>query len=192
MQSKGIRYSRRVRIVNLVFPHFYQSLSVFQLTACRCGNEERLCFGNGDTDNQIQDALSDWHEGCDSQINFTVTTPALSTITVPYDPKFCTKVISWCASGSVEQQKCVTSYAAVSDQSSCYCAPKLLSLDYSCMYLNNASCVLTPAALSNMPAYGFCSNFQSVLGSLTDVKWTPNLTASRSSSNIVIDYRSNH
>jgi hypothetical protein len=139
------------------------------LTVSRCGNEERVCAGNGNGDNQVQDTLSDWHIGCDSHVNFTVTTPALSTITATYDPRICTNLVTWCGSASVELQRCTTDYTSVADVSSCLCAPELLSLEYSCNYVGNASCLQTNAALSNMAAYTYCANFQSVLGSITDV-----------------------
>jgi hypothetical protein len=144
------------------------------LTACRCGNEERLCFGNGESDNSVEDTVSDWHEGCDSHVSSTITTPALSTITASYDARICTNLVSWCGGVSVGIEKCTTDYTSVSDISSCLCAPPLLSLEYSCMYVGNASCIQTNAALSNIPAYSFCSNFESVLGNLPNVQKHPN------------------
>lgn len=40
----------------------------------------------------------------------------------------------------------------------------MLSLDYTCEYLNNKSCLLTTADLTNLGFYPFCSNLLDVLG----------------------------
>jgi hypothetical protein len=117
--------------------------------------------------------MSDWHDGCDDHISFTVTTPPLATITASYNPNFCSNLVTWCASGSSEVERCDTAYSAHAERSSCLCAPELLSLEYSCLYVGNVSCVQTSAALSNIAAYNYCSNFQSVIGNLPNVRQDP-------------------
>jgi hypothetical protein len=136
----------------------------------RCENEQRLCYGNGDLDNQAQDLASAWHSGCDGHISFTPTTPAISSITVTNDAaKVCTTFAAQCASASAAIGRCKTDYSSSSAQSSCFCAPQLQAMEYSCAYLGNVTCLKTSATLSNLPAYGYCSNFQEVIGELVNV-----------------------
>lgn len=135
----------------------------------RCKNEERICFGNGNLDNQWESIANSWHSGCDAAISFRPTTPALSTITSTYDAQVCVKYASACASGTRELSSCFNGYTASADRSSCICAPKIQSIAYTCQYLGNITCQLTTAALSNLFAYSSCSNYQSVMANITAV-----------------------
>jgi hypothetical protein len=128
----------------------------------------RLCFGNDDYDNVIEDAVSDWHTGCDEYMAASVTTPVISTITSAVDNvAACTSMLSACATLSAEVEKCEAGIAA--SASACICAPKVISAEYNCEFVGNVSCVQTSGVLSEMVAYSFCSNFQSVIGGAINV-----------------------
>jgi len=132
-----------------------------------CESEERLCVGNSDPDPSIQTGIDQWHSICDGRISFTPTTPPISSVTAPYDDKYCLTAESACASVADANSACSISYAGKSQSkiySSCLCQPSILSLEYTCAFLGNISCQQTSAALSNLPDYRFCSNLVSVLG----------------------------
>jgi hypothetical protein len=128
-----------------------------------CDSEERLCLGSDVNDGSFQTYIRSWHSACDDVITFSPTTPALSSITVPYDPKFCNTVLSSCARASISAAGCDGSYTG-QQYSSCICQPPLFSLQYTCEFLGNTSCLLTTAALTGMAAYGLCPNLVDVLG----------------------------
>lgn len=136
------------------------------LTVSSCESEMRLCSGNTDLDGDMQAELQVWNSACDREISFSPTTPILSSLTTTYDAEFCTSVASMCQVGEVELQSCSISYLGKDIQkwSSCYCAPSLLSAEYSCNFIANISCLATPATLTDMEQYGYCDNFLSVLG----------------------------
>jgi hypothetical protein len=148
-----------------------------------CENEDRLCFFNQDLDSSAQEFLANWHSDCDAFITFSPTTPVLSTLSVTANPDFCTSLFSSCASASYEIEECSSSFpspSAIISQISCVCNTKILSLAYQCEYVNNASCQLTSATLSNVFGYSFCSNFGSYFAtatvSLTNIASSSDLT----------------
>lgn len=128
-----------------------------------------MCFGNDNNDDSVQTGINQWHSVCDKKITFTPTTPPITSLASTYlGADFCTTAFSACEQGNQLAQQCSRSYSgSVSQFSSCYCQPQLLSLQYTCLFLGNTSCEAEPATLSNMPQYKYCSNFGSVLGSNT-------------------------
>ncbi len=84
-----------------------------------------------------------------------------------YDAAYCVYTVrAACASAKMSHANCNAQYTG-SAYSSCSCQPELLSLDYTCLYLGNVSCLLTDVALTNIAAYSGCENGPSVLDSLT-------------------------
>jgi hypothetical protein len=131
-----------------------------------CENEQRLCFGNDDNDGSLQTGIDQWHSACDTEITFSPTTPIVTSLTATYNQDFCNTAGSACASGNDLASQCSLSYTNLGAHfSSCFCQPELLSLQYTCLYQLNTSCLAEPAALTNIPAYNFCDNAASVLGS---------------------------
>ena len=131
-----------------------------------CESEARLCLGNDDGDGSMQTAIDEWHSACDKEITFSPTTPVVTSLTATDNNQdFCNTVGSACASGIDLASQCSLSYTSLGAFSSCYCQPELLSLQYTCLYQANTSCFGEPAALTNIPAYNFCDNAASVLGS---------------------------
>ena len=132
-----------------------------------CESEQRLCYGNDNLDQLMQSELEIWNSACDSKITFSPTTPVLSSLASTYDEQYCTSAASACQIGVAGLQSCSISYLGKDAQkySSCYCAPSLLSAEYTCGFLGNASCMQIPATLTNLIQHKYCDNFMSVLGS---------------------------
>jgi hypothetical protein len=130
-----------------------------------CGSEERLCYGNNNLDGGYKSELQLWNSACDDKITFSPTTPVLSSLTATYDEQYCTSAASACQDGEAGLQACSISYLGkdVQKYSSCYCAPSLLSAEYTCGFLGNTSCEQIPATLTNMVQYKYCDNFLEVL-----------------------------
>lgn len=114
-----------------------------------------------------------WHSVCDTYINFTPTTPVLSSLTATRNNNFCrSDVIHNCLSASASNEQCSPLADNPSAHSSCLCQPPLILNFYTCLFLGNASCqVGTTAALTNIPLYTFCSNAPEVIATAT-VCWS--------------------
>jgi hypothetical protein len=135
----------------------------------RCDSELRVCLGNGDIDGAFQPELMSWHSVCDGKLSATLTTPPISSITASFNVDFCTTIFSSCQSMEYELQKCSLSYTR-QKYSSCICQSKLYSLEYTCEYIGNTSCVRTTAAVTDIVLYSYCSDFSQVFwgsGSIT-------------------------
>jgi hypothetical protein len=130
-----------------------------------CESELRLCLDSDDGDGSLQTAIDEWHSACDLEITFSPTTPVVTSLTATYNQDFCNAAGSACASEADLISQCSLSYTNLGQFSSCYCQPELLSLQYTCLYQLNTSCFGEPAALTDIPAYNFCNNAASVLGS---------------------------
>ena len=131
-----------------------------------CESELHLCLDSDDDDGSLQTAIAEWHSACDIEITFSLTTPVVTSLTATYNDDFCSAAGSACASEADLISQCSLSHTTLGAQfSSCYCQPELLSLQYTCEYLLNTSCFGEPAALTDIPAYNFCDNAASVLGS---------------------------
>jgi hypothetical protein len=137
---------------------------LLRLIYVSCENEQRLCLGNDDIDGYFQPEIETWHSLCDGKISFTPTTPPLWSITASYNVDFCTTVFSSCESASQVAEDCAISNTG-QQYLSCFCQPSVLSMEYTCEFLGNTSCVQTSAALTNLAAYGYCTNLLAVLGS---------------------------
>ena len=132
-----------------------------------CDSEERLCLGSGaEPDPHLSNEVSVWHSECDPIINYTPTTPVISSITASYNVNYCLTVDQNCESLTQQRGICTNEYdqsSAAASLTSCLCQPPLLTLAYDCSILGNVSCIQVPAALSNMAEYGHCSNLNAVL-----------------------------
>jgi hypothetical protein len=132
-----------------------------------CNDEERICQGSPALDSMFQSMAADWHSGCDGHGSFTPTTPSLSTIPASLSRPVlgCPDVQSACNIWGALQTSCSLSYyTSLAQLSSCNCVPQMLSLNYACEFVGNASCLHTSAALTNLVLSGFCTNFDAVLG----------------------------
>ena len=107
---------------------------------------------------------------------FATVVPLLPSLHHPYRPSplhviqtSTPKSTTPCQSGQYSQQECHSSYPKQPVSfSSCFCEPALLSMDYTCLYLQNVSCFSTPAALTNLAGvYPYCTNLFQVLGSVS-------------------------
>ncbi|KAF2098859.1 hypothetical protein NA57DRAFT_56497 [Rhizodiscina lignyota] len=147
-----------------------------------CESEQRLCFGNGDLDNTAEQFVDTWHSACDKKITFTPTTPSVSSITASYNVQYCTTMFAACASASIANQACESSFTIPSERVSCFCQAPLLANEYTCAYLGNVSCIQTEAALSRIPGYSICPNFESVVGGLANATATTTASGGSSSS----------
>ena len=131
-----------------------------------CDSEERLCLGNGaEPDPHLSQEVSIWHSECDPIINYTPTTPIISSITASYNLDYCLTADQNCESLTQQRDVCTDDYdqGPAASLTSCLCQPPLLTLAYECSILGNVSCIQVPAALSNMAEYGKCSNLNAVL-----------------------------
>ena len=157
--ERPVRVSRHPRIIHLSISRHESCLNII-----RCESEQRICFGNDRLDPVFETGISVWHSICDPLITFTPTTAPISTIVRTWDPDVCTTAHSAC-----DKQNALIS--SCSDHSKgtaffpCVCQPSILSLQYTCEFIGNVSCLLTSAATTNMAAYHFCSNLPAVLGS---------------------------
>jgi hypothetical protein len=117
-------------------------------------------------DADFQTGVYNWSTICAPVTTAAITTPVVSPIIVSADPKFCAiTLFSACQSASVSLDECDSSYSG-QNFFSCACEPAMLSLHYTCEFLGNISCFHSPAALTNMPDYTFCTDLVSVLGPL--------------------------
>jgi len=129
-----------------------------------CESEVRLCFLDTRLDLTYQTALSLWHSLCNTFTTFPTTTPTLSTISASYDALCGDSAIGEaCATARLLFDDCSSSFSAPNLLTSCVCQPQFLSLDYSCEYLGNTSCLGIPATVEELVGYG-CSNFGAVIG----------------------------
>lgn len=130
-----------------------------------CNSEQRLCLGNNEVDIHFEQPLSIWHSECDDKVNYSPTTPVLSSITASYDVNVCRTVDLECESLTRERVACTQTYVEGQEAvlTSCLCAPPVLSLAYSCSVLGNVSCIQAPAHLTQMAEYGHCANLMNVL-----------------------------
>ena len=126
------------------------------LTIGSCNSEERLCLGSDSMDDDFTDDYYSWSSWCDPVVNYTPTTPVLSSITAPYDVSYCLTASSACYSMTASRSGCTQSDMA--SASSCLCAPAVLSLEYTCSVLGNVSCVQVPAHLDQMSGWSYCTN----------------------------------
>ncbi|KAN0089840.1 hypothetical protein V8E51_018419 [Hyaloscypha variabilis] len=130
-----------------------------------CESEMRVCYEGDSLDDDYQSALSSWHSLCDTFLpsTLTVTTPPLSQITENYLAT-CQAEQDACSTMQLLQDNCDNSFTeANAAYTSCLCQPRWLSLDYTCEFEGNRSCLGVPATLSNMIGYD-CPNFQDVIG----------------------------
>jgi hypothetical protein len=131
-----------------------------------CDSEERLCLGTGElVDSHLSQQVSFWHSECDDKVNYTPTTPIISSITASYNIDYCNTVKLNCNSLTQERVLCDNIYQTgpAASLTSCLCQPPLLTLAYDCSILGNVSCIQVPAALTNMAEYEHCSNLNAVL-----------------------------
>ena len=127
----------------------------------RCDNEDRLCQGNPAPDMFYSHYVDDFHSICDQYTSFPFTVPPVSSLTTTIQPGHCTPFVSACASGTQFDLACSQSYTGP-QLDDCLCAPEVLSLQYTCLYLGNVSCRGVPAALSNIPGWGVCSGYSTI------------------------------
>lgn len=131
-----------------------------------CNNEERLCLGSTAIDSDFQNDYNCWHSVCDPIINYTPTSPQYSSITAPYDLNYCLTAQAACTQMSASRSQCALEYNSgdpTTSVSSCLCAPPVLSLEYTCSFLQNISCAQVPAHLSQIAGWTFCENLPDVL-----------------------------
>ncbi|KAK3939011.1 hypothetical protein QBC46DRAFT_388881 [Diplogelasinospora grovesii] len=134
-----------------------------------CESELQVCLqadGTDGTDGSLQAGVYSWHSLCDAYVStsFTPTTPVLSSIGTSFD-QFCVETAEpVCQSAKKSFDICTNSITnAAQISASCVCQPAFLSLDYTCEYLGNISCLATSATMSELIGYG-CSNFAQVVG----------------------------
>jgi hypothetical protein len=132
---------------------------------CRCESEMRVCFESDRLDINYEEALSLWHSLCNTFTTFSPSTPPVSVISSNYDA-FCidNNLHSACATAQLLSDQCESSFSSDNGGfTSCLCQPRFLSLDYSCEYLGNTSCLGIPATMSNLIGYP-CPNFAPIIG----------------------------
>jgi len=130
-----------------------------------CESEMRLCFESDRLDTTYEEALSLWHSLCNTFTTFSASTPPVSVVSASYDI-FCgdNGVQSACTTASLLFDQCTSSFSSNNARfTSCLCQPRFLSLDYSCEYLGNTSCLGIPATAPNMVGYP-CPNFAEIIG----------------------------
>lgn len=145
-----------------------QSRIIYRSNAlCSCNNEERLCLPQSASqiDAGFIDDYSSWHKWCDPVVLYHPTTPVLSSITVTYDANACPAASTACLQMFYSRSQCQLTGQIddITAQSSCLCAPAVLSLEYTCSVLGNVSCLQIPAHLESMTGYSYCSNIRQVL-----------------------------
>lgn len=131
---------------------------------CRCESEMRLCFEDNSLDDTYQSALSLWHSLCNTFITFSPTTPAVSAINTSYDALCGNAIEEDCTTAQIILEQCSNSHTDNVLFTSCLCQPQFLSLDYTCEFLGNTSCLGVPATLSSLAGYQICPNFGEIIG----------------------------
>jgi hypothetical protein len=137
----------------------------FFLILNRCEYELQRCFLGNELDSTFDEGIEKWDSLCGNYVTFTPTTPAASAFT-DHPDQLCQEVKSACQTAGNLLDECSTYKYDLdtSSFSSCTCQPRLLRQEYSCLYIGNASCLVTEVALSNLPGYSQCDNFPSVIG----------------------------
>ena len=136
------------------------------MPASSCNNEERLCLGAKIIDYGFVNYYNCWYSICDPIIRHTPTLPPLSSITAPYNSNFCKTASSACVEMKDSRSLCEIAYTSgepTTSVSKCFCSPPVLSLEYTCSFLGNISCLQVPAHFTRMTGWTICSNFDSVL-----------------------------
>ncbi|KAH7263813.1 hypothetical protein BKA59DRAFT_431376 [Fusarium tricinctum] len=130
-----------------------------------CEYELQRCFLGNELDSTFDEGIEKWDSLCGSYVTFTPTTPAASAFT-DHPDQLCQEVKRACQTAKNLLDECSTYKYDLdtSTFSSCTCQPRLLRQEYSCLYVGNASCLVTEVALSNLPGYSECDNFPSVIG----------------------------
>lgn len=131
-----------------------------------CNNEERLCIGATSLDYDFRNDYNCWYSICDHFISHTPSLAPLSSITAPYDVAFCTTARDACREMKNSRSLCQIGYTRgdpTASASSCFCSPPVLSLEYTCSFLGNISCIQVPGHFTRMTGWTLCENFEDVL-----------------------------
>jgi len=124
-----------------------------------CESEYRLCLDSYEEDTEMQQVLANWHSECDTFINFSPTTPVLSTPTFTIMNPICDNIDSICTFGGSITRACKETYTAdsqASSLSSCLCQSSLLSAASVCEYDGNITCLDYPATLTSIDLWILC------------------------------------
>ena len=131
-----------------------------------CNNEQRLCLGATSIDYGYTNDYNCWYSICDPILRHTPTLAPLSSITAPYEVGFCSTAKAACRAMSGSRSLCAIDYTSgepTTSVSDCLCAPPVLSLEYTCSFLGNISCIQVPAHFTSMSGWTYCDNFADVL-----------------------------
>jgi hypothetical protein len=114
--------------------------------------------------------LALWHNICDTATSLTPTTSAISSITIPADPR-CGSILSTaCISASLGVDGCENFASglglAPSSIASCACKEPLLEEAFTCLYVGNVTCLTTQIATSCLYGYNLCPAFSQFLSSM--------------------------
>jgi hypothetical protein len=136
---------------------------------CSCLSEERVCLAGAGLDFEATSEASIWHSICDTAISFKPTTPVISTITEPLDPRCGDPLETACGLASDALDDCQLSYSApgqASLQLSCYCQQSVLAEAFTCEYIGNLTCYNDQVNTQLLYGNGLCSNFPAFFSSM--------------------------
>ena len=108
-----------------------------------------------------------WHSLCNPIVNYSPTTPTFAPLTASYDIDYCTTAGDACTSMGNSRTLCSLDYRPndpITSFSACYCAPRVLMLEFTCSFLQNVSCLQVPARTDHMSGWSYCDNVEEVWG----------------------------
>jgi hypothetical protein len=153
------------------FNNIYESGVLLQLQlstdAPSCGSEQRLCDGNGNLDNNLESGADSWISFCTPEITYSLTTPAVVFITVPFDPRCGALGETACNLASQGLVSCESLNNEPMSLSACICQESLLENAFTCEYVGAVTCQQSQFDTTNLLGAGVCSTFPQFFSSMT-------------------------
>jgi hypothetical protein len=125
----------------------------------------RVCFESNQLGPNYGEALSLWHSLCNTFTTFSYSTPQVNAFSTDFNA-LCidNNAYSACVTAQEIYDDCSNSFSSDNVRlTSCFCQPRYLSLDYTCEFIGNTSCLGIPAITSNLQGYA-CPNFAAIIG----------------------------
>ncbi|KIW70767.1 hypothetical protein PV04_03008 [Phialophora macrospora] len=128
-----------------------------------CQSETRLCLESLEEDGAAQAAVSNWHQECNTWIDFKVTTPVLSTPSVTLAPiAECEAIETVCKIEGDLTKSCKQLYGSYTDLlahpklQSCLCKPSILSMQSRCTVDGDITCLTKSASVGDLDLWREC------------------------------------
>lgn len=140
----------------------------------RCESEFRICAEGYEYDSEFegpQGLFGLWHSACDAVLTYAPTTPAISSLSLTFDPANCLSAESYCSALEALTNACTVSSA--NELQSCMCQATAIDLASRCEIDGSVSCEFRTPTATNLYSYKYCG------GSVGSAAASPSITSSQ-------------